>query len=130
MSSALKVVIGLGSIWGLFSFGFMAVNSFTIGANDTAPEIIAILLYGFTVLPACLVAIRFPRPSGVWLLFVSLVACLGFVYQTFSSTRPPDESHGSFLRGSISILVVACIPAAIGGCLLRFGLDRTQRPAA
>jgi hypothetical protein len=119
MNSARKAVIGLGSIWGLFAFGVMVVTSFTIGANDSAPEVIAIVLYGFTVLPACLLAIRFPKSPGIWLIFVSLASIFGFAYQAFSSRRPPDESFGSFLGGLIVVLVIACVPAALGGCLLR-----------
>jgi hypothetical protein len=118
MSSERKVVIGLGSIWGLFAFGVMVVTSFTIGANDSAPEVIAIVLYGFTVLPSCLLAIRFPKACGLWLVMVSLVTCFGFAYQDFSSKRPPDESLAAFLRGLIVSQAVALIPAVIGGCLL------------
>jgi hypothetical protein len=107
----------------------MVVTSFTIGANDTEPEVIAILLYGLTVLPACLLAIRFPKSSGIWLILVSLVSGFGFVYQA-CSTRQPDESFGAFLKGLIGLLVIACIPGAIGGGLLRIERkDRSQQIA-
>lgn len=124
MSSARKVIIGLGSIWGLWAFGVMVVTSFTIGANDTAPEVVAIVLYGFTVLPACLLAIRFPRASGSWLVFLSFVSGYGFAYQAFC-TRLPDESFGAFLKGLIVFLMIACIPGVIGGGLL--WIERNDR---
>jgi hypothetical protein len=129
MSSERKVVIALGAIWGLFSFGVMIVTSITIGANDTAPEVIAIVLYGFTVLPACLLAIRFPRTSGAWLVFVSLVTCFGFAYQDFEGRRPPDEDVWGFLTGLVTSQAIACIPAVLGGCLLWIERGRKETEA-
>jgi len=58
-----------------------------------------------------------------------LVSGFGFVYQAFS-IRPPDESLGTLLRGLIGLLITACIPAAIGGGLLRIERkDRSQQIA-
>jgi hypothetical protein len=45
MRDSTKVIIGFGSIWGLFAFGGTLFSSFAIGANDSAPEVLAILLY-------------------------------------------------------------------------------------
>jgi hypothetical protein len=118
MSSEKKVVIGLGAIWGLFSLGVLIVTSFTIGANDTTPEVVGIVIYGFTVLPACLLAIRFPKTSAYWLFLVSVLTSFGFGYQDFKGVRPADESFGSFVRGLIVSQAVAFIPGLVGGCLL------------
>jgi hypothetical protein len=118
MRDRTKVIIGLGSIWGLFAFGFVVVTSFTIGSNDTAAEIVAIVLYGFTILPACILAIWYPRFSGIWLIAVSVVAAFGFLYQGFHQATS-DQPHMSILRDSIGPLVVAAIPALIGYSLIR-----------
>ena len=52
MRDSTKVIIGFGSIWGLFAFAGMLFSSFTIGSNDSAPEVLTILLYGLTILPS------------------------------------------------------------------------------
>jgi hypothetical protein len=49
MRDSTKVIISFGSIWGLFPFGGMLLNSFMLGANDSAPEILAILRNGLTI---------------------------------------------------------------------------------
>ena len=51
MRDRTKVIIGFGSIWGLFAFGALLYGSFTLGANVTLPEVVALALYGLTILP-------------------------------------------------------------------------------
>ncbi len=48
--STMKAIIGFGSIRGLFAAGSMLFASFTLGSNDTKPEVVATLLYGLTIL--------------------------------------------------------------------------------
>jgi hypothetical protein len=64
MRDSTKVIIGFGLIWGLFAFAGMLFSSFTIGSNDSAPEVLTILLYGLTILPSCILANSFMGPSG------------------------------------------------------------------
>ena len=72
------------------------------------------------MLPACLLAIRFPEASACWLVFISLVTRLGgwnhadtaafeFASQFFKRMRPPDESLGWFIGGLIGSQAVAFI---------------------
>jgi hypothetical protein len=49
-----EIIIGFGLIWGFLSFGGMLLSSFTLGANDSAPEVLSILLNGLTILPSCI----------------------------------------------------------------------------
>jgi hypothetical protein len=51
MRGSTKVIIGVGSIWGLFELGSAILGSFTIGSNDTTPEVVANIISGFGILP-------------------------------------------------------------------------------
>ena len=116
MRDSTKVVIGLGSIWGLLSFGFLVVSSFTIGNNDTMVEIIALGFYGFTVLPMCILAIWYRRFSAIWLIALSLLSSVAFVYQGFHQSM--DQTYHQILADLTGPLVVAVIPAVIGYALV------------
>lgn len=111
MRDLTKVIIGLGSIWGLFAFGLILITSFTLGANDTAPEVLAIVLYGLTILPACLLAIRFRRAPAWWLIVLSFISIFGFLYQEYHQGEVTAA-------GLVAPLLFALIPAAIGALLL------------
>lgn len=119
MRDGTKVVIGFGSIWGLIAFGFMAISSFTIGANDTAPEILAIVLYGLSILPACIVAIWYRRAAAIWLFVLSGITALGFAYQVIMGPNRKPLGLSLFLRGVPALVVIAAIPGIIGYLLLR-----------
>src|ERR1700722_11012976 len=82
MRSTTKAIIGFGSILGLYALGAMVYGSFFLGANESNPEIVAMLLYGLTFLPACLLAIWFRKLAGWWLLCLFPATALGFIYQT------------------------------------------------
>jgi hypothetical protein len=119
MRNRTKVVIGSGAVWGLFTFGFVPFSSFILGANDTAPEIATILLYGLTILPACILAIWFMRYAAWWLMILSPMSALGFVYQIAIQHRAADESNWIVLRAICILLIIAAIPGLIGSLLLR-----------
>jgi hypothetical protein len=113
-----KGIIGFGCIWGLFFFGGMLLSSFTLGANDSAPEVLAILLNGLTILPSCICAIWFMRYAALWLMFLSAVTAFGLVYQQIHSSKPVGDFWGE-AGGLTWALIVAAIPAAIGILLFR-----------
>ena len=118
MRDLTKVTIGFGSIWGLFAFGAMLFGSFTIGANDSAPEIIAIVLYGLTVLPSCILAIWFQKRAAIWLIALSPITAFGFIYQVLAQSGA-DKAYGAMARGVALSLIIAVIPGFLGMLLLR-----------
>jgi hypothetical protein len=121
----MKAIIGFGSIWGLYTFGAMIFGSFTLGSNDTSPEIIAMLLYGLIIGPACILAIWFRRPAAICLIALFPLAAFGFIYQAI--LRPgPDASFGSKAISVAGDLMTAAIPGVIGILLLRSKPQESQ----
>ena len=59
----------------------MLLSAFTIGKNDNLPEVIALVLYGLTILPACIIAVWHRVWAANWLIALSLVTVLGLGYQ-------------------------------------------------
>ena len=118
MRDSTKVVIGFGSIWGLYALGATLLGSFTMGSNDTTPEIVAVVLYGLTLLPSCILAIWFQRRAAIWLLCLSGISLFGFMYQAFAQglvSQPVTK-----LVGSLSwMLFLVAVPALLGVALLR-----------
>ena len=98
------MIIGFGSIWGLFAFGGMLFSSFTIGTNDSAPEVLTILLNGLTILPSCILAIWFMRYAPLWLMLLSPITALGLVCQVIHSRSPAGDywTSGWHRRGTDS----------------------------
>ena len=125
MRDSTKVIIGFGSIWGLFAFGSMLFSSFTIGANDSAPEVVAILLYGLTILPSCILAIWFMRYAALWLMLLSPITACGFVYQVIHSRKPAGNTW-TVAGGLAEALAVAVIPGAIGALYSDAGASRPR----
>ena len=126
MRDSTKVIIGFGSIWGLFAFGGMLFSSFTIGSNDSAPEVLTILLYGLTILPSCILAIWFMRYAALWLMVLFPITAFGLVYQAIHSWTPA-ENYWSLVGGIAEALIVAGVPGAIGILLFRRQDDPTNR---
>jgi hypothetical protein len=118
MRDSTKVVIGFGSIWGLYALGATLLGSFTMGSNDTTPEIFALILYGLTILPSCILAIWFQRRAAIWLLCLSGISLFGFTYQVFAQgvvSQPVTKLVGSI----IWMLFMVAIPALLGVALLK-----------
>jgi hypothetical protein len=113
-----KLIIGFGSIWGLYAFGGMLFSLFTIGTTDSAPEVLAILLNGLTILPSCILAIWFMRYAAIWLILLSPVTALGLVYKVIHSRNPPG-GYRTVVGVMAEALIVAAIPGAIGLLLFR-----------
>ncbi len=118
MRDMTKAVIGLGSIWGLFAFGLVLVSSFTIETKDAAPEIVAIAVYGLTILPACILAIWFRKGAAIWLIGTAALAMFGCTYQVIRQ-YVPDESFLSLTRGFLGLAFLAAVPGILGFVLLR-----------
>lgn len=117
MRDSTKVIIGLGSIWGVFVLGGTILASFAIGAKDTTPEVVALIVSGFGILPCCLLAIWRRRIAAWSLLGIAAVCGYGFTYQTVF--RRSQESSSSLLGNAASALLFTCIPGLIGFLLLR-----------
>jgi hypothetical protein len=117
MRDSTKVTIGFGCIWGLFALGGTLLNSFTLGINDTLPEVVALVLYGLTILPCCVLAIWRQKFAGWWLIFVSVATLIGFAYQIVSKNL--HDPLGGLIRVSAWVAVLATIPALLGFLLLR-----------
>lgn len=118
MRDLTKVIIGFGSIWGLFALGAMLIGSFTIGSNDTVPEIVAIVLYGLTILPTCILAIWYRRTAAVWLITLAPIAAFGFIYQIIGQADN-NKAYESLWRDVPVGLFIAAIPGLLGILLLR-----------
>lgn len=118
MRDSTKVIIGFGSIWGLFAFGILLFGSFTLGSNDSAPEVVAIVLYGLTVLPSCILAIWFRKRAARWLIILTPIASFGFIYQVIAQ-KSGDRTTRTIAADLIFPVIVALIPALIGTLLLR-----------
>jgi hypothetical protein len=125
MRDSTKVIIGFGSIWGLLAFGLMLVGSFTLGTNDTAPEVVAILLYGLTILPSCILAIWYRKAAAIWLITLAAISAFGFIYQIFEEAGR-GWGYGSLLRDVAYPLFLAAIPMLLGVLLLRS--HRSEEP--
>ena len=117
MRDSTKAIIGFGSIWGLFAFVGMLFSSFTIGANDSGPEVMVILLYGLTILPSCILAIWFTGYAAIWLMFLAPITAIGLVYQAIHSRAA--ESYWTVAGGVAEARLVAAIPGVIGLFLFR-----------
>ena len=74
-------VFGLGILGGLWGCVACAGGAFTIGANDSAPEIFAIIFALATPLPMCIVALWKRLVPGVWLIFAGFFFIPGMLAQ-------------------------------------------------
>ena len=119
MRDMTKVVIGFGSIWGLFSFASMLLSALSFGINDTFPEIIAVSLYGLTILPSCILAIWFYRPSAFWLIALSPISISGFMYQAFHMAGSSSTRVSALSPSSLAWIFIGAVPALIGYLILR-----------
>jgi hypothetical protein len=117
MRDSTKAIIGFGSIWGLFAFGGMLFSSLTMGANDSAPEVLATLLYGLTILPSCILAIWFTRYAALWLMLLAPITAIALVYQAIHSRTAGD--YWTVVGNVAEALLVAAIPGVIGLLLFR-----------
>lgn len=122
MRDATKVIIGFGSIWGLFAFGAMLFGSFTLGANDSTPETIVIILYGLTILPSSILAIWFKKYAAVWLIALFPMTAFGLIYQVVKEAAH-DQTRELLIGSILTVLIIAVIPGLLGWLLLRSGSD-------
>lgn len=74
-------VFSLAIIFGVMCCSVMPKAIFTLGSNDSALETFALILCGFTFLPACIVAIWKRRFASIWILGLSVVWICGVIAQ-------------------------------------------------
>ena len=117
MRDSTKVIIGFGSIWGLYALGAVLFASFTIGSNDTLPEIVALILYGLTILPSCILAIWFRKYAATWLIALTPISAFGLIYQVIAQNRA--NQLATMTPGVAFPLIAIAIPGFIGVLLLR-----------
>lgn len=118
MRDSTKVIIGFGSIWGLLAFGVMVWGSFTMGWDDSLPTRVAIVLYGLTILPSCILAIWFRKQAASWLIILALITAFEFIYQV-RAKKNGDRSYGTIASSMVFSLIIASIPALVGALLFR-----------
>ncbi len=111
-------MLGFGSIWGLYAFGALIFGAFTLGVNDSAPEVVAISLYGLTALPSCILAIWFPRNVAIWLFALSAITAFGFTYQMILSKKV-ETLHTPWITEVALISIIVAIPVILGLFLLQ-----------
>jgi hypothetical protein len=92
-------VFGFGIFAGLLACGVSAPAIFTIGANDTMPGILALLLGLDTPFWACVIALWYRKVAGWWLVLVGLYIPFGMYSEMFSvrGRHRPDESVSSYV---------------------------------
>jgi hypothetical protein len=96
-------VFSLGMVGGIWGCTVAPRAIFVIGVNDSAPEVVALLL-PVTLLPVCVVALWRRRVASLWLLLLALIWAVGMVYQRhyISSVRHfPSDSIRAVLVGEM-----------------------------
>jgi hypothetical protein len=106
-------VFGFGIFAGLWACGVSVKAIFTIGGNDTLPGIIALLLAFDTPLPICIIAFRYRKFAGWWLIIVGLYFPCGLLHEREFSRAGP---------GNMSLLAYFAIFLIVSGPLLALGL--------
>lgn len=86
-------IFGFGVCTGLYGCVRVAGGIFTIGINDCAAEILAILLCPTAFMLACIVALRERTRAGIWLVVLSVVWLYGMLderhYMVYVRGFPP-----------------------------------------
>jgi len=109
MRDSTKVIIGFGSILGLYAFGAGCLGLLISGAGMP----VAGFLYCFTFLPACLLAIWFKRSAAIWLLLLALITGIAFGKELLRLA--PDIGFAEIPRS----IIVTGLPGLFGFLLLR-----------
>jgi hypothetical protein len=95
----------------------------------TPRRIIAISLYGLTILPSCILAIWFRRKAAVWLVALFPITFFGVVYQIATGPRMIGQDFKALVQEILVLLVFCAIPGVLGTLLLRNGKDDRQAEA-
>ncbi len=105
-------VFGSGILASLWACGATAKVIFTIGANDTLPGIIALLLAFDTPLLICVIALWYRKFAGWWLIITGLYFPCGLLHEREFSMAGPE---------SMSLLAYLAISLIVSGPLLALG---------
>jgi hypothetical protein len=110
-------IFGLGAAAGLAGCAIAPRAIFTVGANDSLPEILALLL-PLTLLPASIAALWWRKFSCAWLLLTSVVWTFGMIWQRhyISVVRHFQADRWS------DLLTKELVPAYFVFALAAFGL--------
>jgi hypothetical protein len=107
-----RLIFSVGIVWGVMSSLIALWGSFTLGVNDTLPEVLAIIFYILSFVPAGILAFWKRRLASIWLISLGLFCMFGFNYQMWMQ-------HEITCRHILAVLFIGIIPAL---CLGLFGL--------
>jgi hypothetical protein len=131
------VVVTLGIVLGLIYMLFVApVALFTIGKNDSLPEIVATAALLMSTLPASIYALFSRRQAGIWLTLVSLCGAATSAWNTYSVLTAKGirvefgEVFGSALVDILAIVIglFFWITGALGWPNLKARKGRVPHP--
>jgi len=120
-----KVVIGVGCAWGLYALLATHVDEFNFTFNDSVLEIVSIMAYGLSLLPACILAIWYRKVAAIWLILLTPVAAVGFIYQ-ITSHAAIEKAKGDYNSDLWTAAISASIPAILG-IILFFSTDKPEK---
>jgi hypothetical protein len=96
------IVFSLAGLCGLWGCAALPMAIFTIGVNDSVPEVWALLLPA-TLLPTCIIALWWRRQASVWLLLLGMIWIYGMTWQRHymeTIRHFPQESLWAFFLGA------------------------------
>ena len=106
--------------------GAVLLTSFTMGSNDTAPEVTAVILYGVTFFPSCIFAVWYQRKAAIWLVTLAGISLFGLGYQVVVQGLA-SKSPVKLLSNSFEAILLAIIPGLLGLLLLRDASPAEER---
>jgi len=98
-----RFVFGAAFVWGCVSTIAALWSSFTLGVNDTAPEVGALIFYVLSFVPASLLVFWKRRIASAWFISLAIVCLTGFTYQMHTQ-------HEDSLQIMLRILFIAFVP--------------------
>jgi hypothetical protein len=115
-------IFALGMAGGLVGCVVALPAIFAIGINDSAPEILGVMLLS-TLLPACFTALWWRKLASFWLAFVGLFWIYGVVWQEHYLSAVRHFTSGRLL----DTLGKEAIPSYFALAIAAFGLITERR---
>ncbi len=114
-----KIVLVLAIIYGAFTL-LMVAPMYLFSSQQ--PQSLLMQLAGgtycLTLLPAALIGLRWRKPSGIWMLFVSAITVVALWASEITRYRPADGVI-SLIVGLVWWALIASIPGCFGLVLVR-----------